>query len=401
MIIILAHKIKLNPTPEQEKYFWRAAGIARFAFNWGLAEYNFRSDYNRKVIKAGIGDKVPISGRLLKKEFNKVKPDWVSEVTTWAYQGAFDDLQTAFTNYWRKLKNGELKPPPDYKPRKDGRPFGWPRFKSRNKSTPSFYQANQSMKFDGYNVRLPIIGWVNMSEQLRFDGKVMGGRVAYYANQWWLSVQIEIEIEPPANGGDAIELDLGIKYLAVTSDGEKYNNPKQLSKTQRKLARLQRKLARQQAGSNNREKTKRAIAKLHYKIKCIRDDAAHKMTTEITKKYSRVIIEDLSISDMLHDNDFAAYLADAALYEKRRQLEYKAELNGSTLEIVDQFLPTNKMCNHCRYNNDGLRIGQLTWICPTCGAKNDKYENSLKNIKGFNDTRRTTQAESLNGSTLT
>jgi putative transposase len=187
-----AHKIRLNPTSEQEQYFWRAAGIARYAFNWGLAEWNFLSDYKWQAKKAGTEAEFPISGRLLKKEFNRIKPSWVSEVTCWAYQGAFDDLQAAFRNFFEKRKKGLLTPPKDWKPRKDKRPFGYPRFKSKFRSTPAFYLANTVLNLDNHWIQFDKkrVGWVNMAEPLRFTGKVLGGRVSYQKGYWWLSVQV-------------------------------------------------------------------------------------------------------------------------------------------------------------------------------------------------------------------
>lgn len=396
-----AHKIKLNPAPEQEQYFWRAAGIARYAFKWGLTEYNFRSDYNRKVIKAGIGDKVKISGRLLKKEFNKVKPDWVNDVTCWAYQGAFDDLQAAFTNYWRKFKNGEVSGF-----RKDGRPEGWPRFKRRNKSTPAFYLANTALKFDDHYVQFDKarVGWVNMAERLRFNGRVLGGRISYRQGHWWLSVQVEMEHEILQHNGDAVGVDFGIKYLAVTSDGEVFDNPKSLIKAQAKLRRFQRKFDRQRRAnnpdnfnedstvkkgcrewiiSNRMRETEKQIIKLHARVANIRQEIAHTMTTSLTNDYEIVCIEDLNIRGMLKNGRLAKHVADAGWYEKRRQLEYKAGFKGGYVSTVDQWFPSSKLCSNpeCDYKNVDLTLSIRQWDCPECGQHNHRDGNAAVNIR--------------------
>lgn len=287
--VIKAHKIRLNPTAEQSAYLFKAAAVARFAWNWGLAEYNSR-DKARVIAK----------GDCLKAEFTALKnslPEWVwmNEVTTWAYQGAFSDLQAAINRYFKLKKSGQLKPPPDYKPRKDGKPFGWLRFKARDKTTPAFYLANIALKFDGYNVQFDKgrVGWINMTEPLRFDGKIMAARISYYANHWWISVQVEVLSETvKAINAKTIGIDLGIKYLATVSDDviidskpvRVFENPRPLQAVQRKLRRLQRKLERAQKGSKNEQELKRQITKLHFRATNIRQDASHKMTTAIAQQ---------------------------------------------------------------------------------------------------------------------
>lgn len=397
MKITKAHKIRLNPTAEQEHYLWQTAGVARYSFNWGLARYNEILDYNREHQE----EKRPVSGRLLKKEFNTIKPEWVNEVTSWAYQGAFEDLQKAFSMFWKKLKNGTL--PKADKPRKDNRPHGWPRFKSRNRTTPAFYLANIALRFDGNSVTFDKgrCGPVNMSEPLRFDGKVLGGRISYVANHWWLSVQVETDHEPAQTVQGAVGVDLGVKYLAVTSDGEVYDNPKALDAAQRKLRRLQRKLDRQRrtnnpdnyndngtpkrgvkwVKSNGMKETERQIAKLHYRIASIRGEASHQMTTSLARNYAVIGIEDLNVKGMMKNRRLAKAIADAAFFEKRRQLEYKAEWNGGTVVPVGRWFPSSKMCSGCGERKPDLKLSEREWTCEHCGAVNHRDGNAAVNIR--------------------
>lgn len=401
--ILKAHKIKLNPTPEQVQYLFRAAGVARYAFNWGLAEYNRRLDHNREVEKTGQGEKVKVSGRLLKKEFNQVKPQWANEVTTWAAQGAFDDLQKAFSGFWQKHKNGAL--PKAIKPRKDKRPNGWPRFKARNHTTPAFYLANIALKFDGHNVQFDKrrVGWVNMAEPLRFSGKIMGARVTYKGGHWWLSVQVEVDHEIPTRKPDAVGVDLGIKYLGVTSDGVLYENPKALYKEAKRLRKLQRKLDRQRRANNpdnfnedgtikkgiklewvKSEKQKRAeaaITKLHARIANIRREAAHEMTTDIATTYGVIGVEDLNIKGMLQNGRLAKAISDSSMYEKRRQLEYKAVWNGGQVVPVDRWFPSSKTCSGCGAINAELTLSVREWTCDNCGNVNHRDGNAAVNIR--------------------
>lgn len=396
--MIKAHKIRLNPTKEQELYLWQATGVARYSFNWGLARYNEILDYNRENPE----DKKPVSGRLLKNEFNKIKPEWVNEVLCWAYQGAFDDLQKSFSMFWKKSKNGTL--PKADKPRKDGRPHGWPRFKSRSKTTPSFYIANTSLKFDSYFVTFDKkrCGPVNMTEHLRFIGKVMGGRVTYYAGQWWLSVQVEVEEDVKDHNSDIVGVDLGIKYLAVTSDGEVFSNPRPLQGALKKLRRLQRKLDRQRRANNpnnynengtvkngpkewvvsaKMKKTEEQITKMHYRIACLRKESSHQMTTSLTKQYGIIALEDLSTRGMMKNGRLSRAIGDAAFYEKRRQFEYKAQWLGGSVVVVDRWFPSSKLCNSCGTVNPDLKLSEREWICNECGVVNHRDGNAAMNIR--------------------
>ena len=414
--MIKSHKIQLNPTKKQSDYFFKNANAARYAFNWGLAEYNRILDHNFQVNKTGQGEKIKVSGRLLKVQFNKVKPDWFLETSTWAYQGAFDDLQKSFSNYWHKCKAGTNKPPKKWKPRKDGKPFGWPKFKSKYRTIPSFYQANQALKFDGFNIKLPKIGWVNMTEPLRFNGKIMGSRISFRNGRWWLSVQIDTnekeQIEHP-NQNDAIGIDLGIKYLATTSDGQIFNNPKAYYKAQKKLKKLQRKLDRQIRAnnpdnynengtpkkgvnewvkSNRMLQTMEKISELHFRIANIRNEASHLLTTELTQQYGIICLEDLNIKGMLSNGHLSKAVSDAALYEKRRQFEYKAKWNGGTVLYVDRWFPSSKQCSNCNWINSELKLSDRKWYCKECGTLNHRDFNAAVNIKN-ECIGRTTQAD--------
>lgn len=377
---------------------FRAAGTARFAFNWGLAEYNRILDWNREHPE----DKQKVSGRVLCVRFTKERPPWVTEVTAWAVQGAFADLQRAFLMFWKKSKNGTLAP--SNKPRRDGRPHGWPRFKARNRTTPAFYLHNSTLRFDGHYVNFDVkrCGPVNMTEMLRFDGKILGGRVSYSGGHWWLAVQVEMDIDEPPPNNKIVGVDMGIKYLAVTSDGQVYDNPKALQAAQRKLRVLQRKLDRQRRAnnpdnfndngtakkgrrewvvSNKMRETEAQITKLHARIANIRNDAAHKMTTDITTNYGTIGIEDLNIRGMISNGKLSKSVADAAMYEKRRQLEYKAAFNGGVVVPVSRWFPSSKMCSGCGWLNSKLTLATRQWDCQECGQSNHRDGNAAVNIR--------------------
>lgn len=382
--MIRAHRIKLNPTPMQERYFWQCAGVARFTWNWALAEYN-------NALARGEKPKV----LELKKEFNRRRNEdgfapFVAEVQTYANQYAFQDLQAAISRYHDLRKKEALKPPAGWKPRKDGKPFGWPRFKARNKTTPAFGLANNGgMRFDGHNViirRCPD-GPVNMAEELRFDGKVLGGRVTYTGGCWYLSVQVELpDVEKTADLSKTVGIDMGIKYRAVTSDGVLYDNPKALAANRRKLARLQRSASRMwemngKKPTNNWRKMQDKIAKLHARIADIRREHAHRMTTELISEYGLIGVEDLNIKGMVKNRKLAKAVSDAGMYQVRQQLEYKAAATGAKVIVVDRWFASSKTCSACGERVAELPLSVRRWVCPSCGAEHERDGNAAVNIR--------------------
>lgn len=377
--MIRAHRIRLNPTAEQDQYFWRSAGVARFTWNWALAEYN------NALVR---GEKPKLAA--LKIEFNRRRSEdgfapFVSEVQSYAYQYAFQDLQSAISRYHDLRKKGKLKAPAGWKPRKDGKPFGWPRFKARNKTTPAFGLANNGgMRFSGHNVLIARCpgGPVNMAEVLRFEGRVLGGRVSYSGGHWYLAVQVEVaDLPHTTDRSKAVGIDLGIKYRAVTSDGVIYDNPKALTNNQRKLAKLQRSLSRMERGGHNYQKRKAEIARLHERIGNIRREHAHEMTTELVGEYGTIGIEDLNIKGMVKNRKLAKAVSDAGMYQVRQQLEYKAPAVGGAVVAIDRWFASSKTCSNCGEQVKELPLSVRSWACPTCGAEHERDGNAAVNIR--------------------
>lgn len=358
-MIIKAHKIKLNPTSEQEAYFKCAAGCARLAYNWALAEW-------RREYEAGGKP----SARELKKRFNEIKAEqfpFVKEVTKCATEQAFADLGVAFGNFFRRLK--------------EGKGFGYPKFKSRNRSTPSFYLANDKIKFQGHTVYIPKLGWVNMAERLRFDGHVMGARVRCRAGQWWIAVAVEMEKPLPEEKSNTVGVDVGIKNLGVTSDGQVFENREYLRQSQIRLNGLNKSLSRKQLGSRNFEKAKIKVQRAHYRVACRRNDAIHKMTTELCRNYAVIGIEDLNVKGMVRNRRLSRALSDAALGEIHRQLNYKAEWFGAVIQPVDMFFPSSQLCSACGERATDLTLAERVWRCKACGSHHDRDLNAAINIR--------------------
>jgi len=371
-----AHRIRLNPTPEQEKYFFACADVARSTWNWALAEYN-RQDaegLNPSVLK-------------LKKQVNSLLASgvnsWMLDVQSYARQYAFQDLQAAISRYFKMKEEGLLVEPKGGKKRKDHRPFGWPRFKRRNDATPGFGVANNGcMQLDGHSVRISRCpgGSINMAEELRFDGKVMGGRVTYQGGHWYLAVSVVILDLPPSGNQDSAGVDLGIKSLAVTSNGEVYENPRALARYQRKIDQFNRELSRRTEDGKNWKKTKKKLSRVNAKVADVRREAHHEATTQFEDHYGVVALETLNIECMKKNHKSARSTSDAAMGEFGRQLTYKAERRGGKVVKIDKWFPSTKMCSACGHKQDGITLKVREWTCDACGAHHDRDLNAAINI---------------------
>ena len=359
MKINRVHKIRLCPNNKQANYFVRACGSARFAYNWGLSEWE-------KQYKAG--------GRPgsygLKKKFNSIKKEkfpWILDVTKCAPERAFVNLGQAFQGFFRNIKAGK-------KP-------GYPKFKKKNKKD-SFYIANDKVSFKKNKVKIPKLGWVRMAEVLRFEGKILSAIISKSAGMWFISVNMESEISNPIIEGFTLGVDAGIKSLAVVSDGRVFENPKALRVRQNRIKLLQKSISRKKKGSQNRERAILKLQRQYYRVSCIRKDAIHKATTAITKSCSVLGIESLNVRGMLKNHKLAGALSDASLSEFHRQIEYKARWNGVTVIKADRFYPSSKTCSACGSIKSGLKLKDRIFHCP-CGFKMDRDLNAAINLKNL------------------
>jgi len=249
------------------------------------------SAQRRRVAK---GERVKMKD--LKREYNQIKGEqfpWVYEVTKCAPEQAFADLGQAFANYWRMKE--EATQPKLKHPRKDGEEAGFPHSKSKKHDRLSFYLANDKFSVDGHTLHVPKLGAVNMTEALRFQGKIMSATISYRAGWWFVAIAVEVECEMPPHHGGTVGMDLGIKTLATLSDGEKFENQKHY---RRNLGRIKG-LSRKVEGSQNWWKNAKKLARAHYRFACQREDTLHKMTTYVAQTYALIGLENLNVKGML------------------------------------------------------------------------------------------------------
>jgi putative transposase len=377
--VILGHRIRLVPTPDQEVYFKRACGTARFSYNWALAQW-------QKRYKAGESP----TEAALRRELNAIKDQefpWMREVTKNAPQQAIKNLGKSYANFFEDLaeyKRGKLAwksvrvPAFKKKGRRD-------RFRAENGPDKNHPDAVQTC---GKAVRLPVIGWIAMRENVRFTGRILSVTVSRRADQWYASFCIEFEHKVPDRSDDTrVGVDLGCTALATivsstSSEGLKVEGPKPLRRYVHKLKRLSRALSRKKIGSSNRAKAKTKLARLHRRIADIRLDALHKLTTKLVE-HRTIVVEDLNVSGMLANRRLSRTIADLGFSEFRRQLEYKAEMAGSTVVVADRWFPSSKLCSLCGVKNDGLGLSERTWTCASCGTSHDRDVNAARNLARY------------------
>lgn len=350
--MIIAHRIALDPTVEQSIALSRACGVARFTWNWALAEWD--RQYNS-------GEK-PTAAKL-KLQWNKIKSQqfpWVYASPKDANQQPFTNLQSAFQRFFKK---------------KGGRP----KFKKRGQHD-SFYVSNDKFSVDGFVVRLPVIGLVRLQEKLRFAGKINAAVVSREADRWFISVQVEAPEQPKKAVDKTVGVDLGLKTALVCSDGQTFEAPKPLKKHLRKLKRRSRQHSRKRKGSANRKKSQRKLARLHVRIKNIRKDWIHKVTSKLIDENQVISLEDLNVRGMVRNHCLARAISDVGWYEIRRQIEYKSKLYGREIRIIGRFEPTSKKCSNCGHTKDSIALSERVFVCDRCGLELDRDLNAAINI---------------------
>ena len=352
----LSHRICLNPTRTQANYFARAAGTARFAYNWALAEWKRQYE---------AGDKP--TWQKLDAKLNHIKHSefpWMRDVTMQATQNSLLNLGSAFQNFFA----GRAR---------------YPKFKRKFRHD-SFKLSNKNFRIDGSRIRIPKLGCVRMREALRFTGKLISCTISRRADKWFASIVVDTEpVLKPAENQGAVGIDLGLTTFATLSNGQKIAAPKPLAKLLAMLKRLSRSFSRKQKGSKNREKARIKLARLHLRIWNIRQDFLHKLTSDLTRRYNTICVEDLNVKGMLRNDKLARAISDVGWYEFRRQLEYKSAMRGNNLVFADRFFASSKLCSQCGHKMEQMPLSVRQWKCLCCGAEHDRDVNAAINLRNL------------------
>ena len=385
--MIKSIKVRLNPNNKQLTKLFQYAGCARFAYNWAIS----REEENHKQ-----GNKF-LSDMDLRKEFTQLKKlqefKWLNEISNNVTKQAIKDACSAYKNFFK----GQSK---------------FPKFKSKKQSTPSFYQDNIQIQFTGTHVKVEKfsistkknkqkLNWIKLYEKGKIptNCKYLNPRFTYDGLYWYVSVSIEVDDDTentlPSNEG--IGIDLGLKDLAICSDGNTYKNinkTQKVKKLEKKKRRLQRSVSRKynknKKGENycktsNIIKREKELLKISKRLTNIRHDYLHQTTSEIIKrKPSFICIEDLNVSGMMKNRHLSKAVQEQGLYEFRRQIEYKAYWNNIPVIIADRFFPSSKMCSCCGHIKKDLKLSDRIYKCECGNTINRDFQASL-NLKKYGE----------------
>ncbi len=360
LTVTQAYRFAMDPTPAQIRALLSHAGAARVAYNWALARVKANLAQREAERSYGLSDheltpSLSWSMYALRKVWNQAKAKvapWWSECSKEAYTTGLNQLATGLKN-WSDSRRGK----------RGGKPMGFPRFKSRRRATPSvrFTTGTIRVEPDRQHVTLPRLGTIKTHESTRklarrldnATARILSASVRMQAGRWFVSFTCEVErpLRHPARPDVVLGVDLGVKNLAVFSDGRPpADNPKHLKTAARKLCRTSRAVCRKrgpdrrtgQQASNRWKRANTTRNRVHHRLTALRNDAIHKLTTGLAREYGTIVVEDLNVAGMAKNRRLARAVSDAGFGEIRRQLAYKTGWNGGRLFVADRWYPSSK-----------------------------------------------------------
>lgn len=382
MIRNKAFVVRLYPNAAQTELINRTLGCARFVYNHFLARRIETYRQDGKGMTYAATDKALT---LLKRDEGTV---WLAEVDKFALQQSLRDLERAYQNFFRTVKQS-------------GKRAGFPKFKKRR--TEEAYRTqftNNNIQIGEGRVKLPKLGWIKTRGQPDIQGKILNVTVRrVHEGHYEASVLCETEIAYlPAAENLAAGVDVGIKDFAIVTDGVEFKhhaNPKFYRATLKKLRKAQKTLSRRKKGSARHGKAKTKLARIHKRVANKRQDFLHKLTTSLVRKYEIICTEHLKPSNMVKNHRLALSISDAGWGEFIRQLEYKATWYGRLVSKISPYFPSSQMCHDCGFKNPAVKnLAVREWTCPNCGETHDRDENAALNIRreglvaaGISDTQ--------------
>lgn len=374
--MILAKKVRIYPTKEQEQKLWQSVGTARFIYNYTIAkqEKNYKS--GGKFISDGV----------IRKELTQLKKSeliWLNEVSNNVTKQAVKDACNAYKRFFKGLASK-------------------PKFKSKKKSKPSFYNDPIKLKVKDRKVLIEKVGWLRINEEIPNNVKYTNPRITYDNKYWYISVGIEVDKKHEILTNVSLGIDLGLKDLAICSNGKVFKNinkTEKVKKLEKKLKQKQKQISRkyemnkikkeggvscQFIKTRNIEKLENTTRLIHRKLRNIRNNYLHQVTTNIVKtKPYRIVIEDLNISGMMKNKHLSDSVRKQCFHKFRQYITYKAELNGIELVVADRFYPSSKICSQCGFIKKDLKLKDRTYKCPHCGVVIDRDYNASINLSMY------------------
>ena len=378
-------KVMLVPNNVQRTKMFQYAGAARFAYNWALGREKENYEKGGKFIP----------DTELRKEFTKLRNSeeyvWLGNVSNNVTKQAIKDACNSYKNFFKGLQKN-------------------PKFKSKKKTAPKFYQDNVKIqftdthvKFEGFSASRKAgrqkLNWVRLAEHGRIptDVKYMNPRISFDGLNWWISVSIEYPDCTEQLSNDGVGIDLGIKDLAVCSDTNKYKNinkSQTVKKLEKRKRRLQRSVSRKYeqnkekgkyCKTNNIVKNEKLLLKVNHRLTNIRKNYLHQTTSEIVNRKPRFIcMEDLNVSGMMKNRHLSKAVQNQGFFEFRRLMEYKCETTGIQLIIAERFYPSSKLCSCCGAIKKDLKLSERVYKC-VCGNVMDRDFQASINLRAYGE----------------
>lgn len=351
--MLVGYKYRLYPNKEQQIYFAKCFGCTRFIYNRMLSD---KIKYY-KITKQKLNN----TPAQYKQEF-----PWLKEVDSLALANAQINLQTAYNNFFKKPE------------------VGFPKFKSKKTHKYSYTTNNQkgNIYIENSYIKIPKIGLVKVKAHRNFEGIIKSITISQNpSGRYFVSVlvnQKDKEELPKTNKN--IGIDLGLKEFAITSDGDKIENPRFLHNSEKRLKKLQKDLSRCKKESKNKEKCRIKVAKQHEKIANQRKDFLNKLSKRFIDENQVIALETLKIKNMMSNHNLAKSITDVSWSEFVRQLEYKSNWYGREIIKIDTWYPSSQICSNCGHKDGKKELSIREWDCPICGKHHDRDINAAKNI---------------------